>query len=468
MTKKQKIYDFVKFLGLYGMIFLVAAVLLTGFSKNASAQCVTPSWGSCPLTCRGSCSCVYNLQSGTEDRIRDQYARMRVLITDEFRNLQNWIVSAGPHSNGGFFVGYLMPAMMMMTEQLVATGMQQMMILGVFLDADLQLDTQRLFQTKVAQAHKDYRPSIGMCTIGTAARGLSSAYHNGQLAHNVLSRRSLQRQLGLRSSIGATNSEMDRQSRIRHFIARYCDPRDNNHALEMLCATAPNANTINKDIDFARTIGAVRSLNIDFTDPAAAGLTGDEQDVMALAANLFSSSNFERLDRSTLSVQGSQQLYMDLRGLVAKRSVAENSFYALVGRKTAGTESSEQAMEFTKNVLRGLGLDDAEQSRILYAGTGNSETDAALRPSYYAQMEILAQKIYQSPSFFTNLYDTPANVERKNVAMQAIGLMLDRDRYKSELRSEMTLSVLLELELMRYQNRLRSLIISPPEHAQEN
>ena len=48
------------------------------------------------------------------------------------------------------------------------------------------------------------------------------------------------------------------------------------------------------------------------------------------------------------------------------------------------------------------------------------------RPSYYAQLKFIAKRIYQRPEFFIDLYDTPANVERKKVALQAINSILER------------------------------------------
>jgi len=67
-------------------------------------------------------------------------------------------------------------------------------------------------------------------------------------------------------------------------------------------------------------------------------------------------------------------------------------------------------------------------------------------------MELLTKKIYQNPDFYTNLYDKPANVSRKGVAMQAIGLMQKFDMLKSTLRKEASLSVLLELAVTDEQN----------------
>src|SRR5690606_33409400 len=68
-------------------------------------------------------------------------------------------------------------------------------------------------------------------------------------------------------------------------------------------------------------------------------------------------------------------------------------------------------------------------------------------PSFYAQLEILTKKIYQNPDFYAGLYDKPANVARKSVALRAIELMLDRAIYESQLRREMASSVLLSATL---------------------
>ena len=71
-------------------------------------------------------------------------------------------------------------------------------------------------------------------------------------------------------------------------------------------------------------------------------------------------------------------------------------------------------------------------------------------------MEVLTKKIFQRPEFFTDLYDKPANVARKGVAIQAIALMQDRDLFKSNLRNEAMMSILVELELLRAQEIVRN------------
>jgi hypothetical protein len=91
-------------------------------------------------------------------------------------------------------------------------------------------------------------------------------------------------------------------------------------------------------------------------------------------------------------------------------------------------------------------------------GAGNE-----IGPSYYAQMEVLTKKIYQNPDFYTNLYDKPANVERKEVAMQAIGLMQKFDLFKSYLRTEASLSVLLETSIQDLQDKVQDQFANQPK-----
>ena len=138
---------------------------------------------------------------------------------------------------------------------------------------------------------------------------------------------------------------------------------------------------------------------------------------------------------------------------MAKLSVAKNSFNAITSMKAAGTSGSR---DFMVGLLNDLGINgtsggaDNIEELLGPAPTGGS----TLGPSYHAQMEVLTKKIYQNPDFYTNLYDKPANVERKKVAMQAIGLMQKFDLYKSYLRYEASLSLLLELAVTDLQEQI--------------
>jgi hypothetical protein len=371
-------------------------------------------------------------------RIRSEHDNTRKHFTREMQNHQQWFVR-------DYFKGYILPAMMRATEQLSAVGLQQVFVLGTFLDAKQQLETQRLFQEMAAQAQKDYHPSEGLCTIGSNLRSLAKSDRNSDLTMMVMAQRSLDRQLLNANANSSAGPSSDRAGRLAQFRKTYCDKNDNNQGLSVVCSTgpAPPQARLNKDVDFARTVGLPLTLDINFSDST---VTPDEEDVLALSSNLYSHRVLPFIEKAKLKDNpANQQIYMDMRSIVAKRSVAEQSFQAITAMKSRGATNSAETAKYLRGALRELGVpSDAEADAIL--GTD---------PSYYAQMEVLTKKIFQRPQFFSDLYDKPANVARKGVAIQAIALMQSEDMYKYDLRTEALLAVLLELQVIKAQDTLQ-------------
>lgn len=335
-----------------------------------------------------------------------------------------------------------------MADQLSATALYQTHIVGTFFDAKAQSETQRSLQTLRARAHKDYHPSEGMCRIGSAAKSLAASEHKGEITALVLRKRTQDRTLGNVSALSALGVESDEFGRIQQFKAIYCNPQDHNGQLTTLC-TSPSpvseedASRFNNDIDFTRVLGAPWTVNIDFTDTQT---HPDEIDIFALGTQLYNQPL--RGISSAIKSSGKEDLapvksFMKARSLLAKHSVAESSFYALAAQKGAGFEGSR---DFLFHIMDELGVTDE----------ANINTLLGEKPSYYAQMEVLTKTLYQNPQFYTNLYDKPANVQRKKVALQAIGLMQKFDLLKSQLRSEMNTAVLLELALIKEQDMLEN------------
>lgn len=388
-----------------------------------------------PAAACGSCACVETAHAVTRALVKAEHKGTRIHITTQFSQHQTWLMN-------DFFKEAVGPALQMMAEQLVSAGMLQTMAVGTFFDAKQQLESQRLVQQKTAVAHKDYQTSAEMCAFGTAARSLAPSNRNAQLVAITLGKRSMDRQLGAADSNAAEGIAQDRAGRLQQFIAHYCDINDNMKGLGALCGSGGPPSQVNKDVDFTRTVDLPATLDIDFSNAA---LTDGERDAIALQNNLYAHGVFTRIPAGAIATPESQQLILDERALVAKRAVAENSFNSIVGMKSRGNAASAQTAQFASAVLRQLGVPDNEAAALLGS-----------RPSYHAMMDLLGQKIYQSPQFFAALYDTPANVLRKNVAMQAINLMVDRDAFHSELRYEALLSQLLELETAKFQDAVQN------------
>ncbi len=422
-------------------VLVLTATLVISFGKPASSSHFLQS-----ILCRG-CNCFSTEHASTQAHIRAQHIITRQFITDQFTFHETWVMNE-------YFLLTILPAMMMMTEQLTTVGMQQTLIIGAFFDAKHQLETQRIFQRKMAEAHKKYQPTLEMCTIGTTADSLAPAEQNGRTTAHVLAQKSLSRQLLSENNNSSDGPKEDRDGRLALFVSRYCDIHDNNAELAPVCAASAPANTQNKDVDYTGLIATPLTINADFTDGPTNPAT-NEIDILSLTSNLFSHNTVKHIPSALTMTEEAQMAYMDLRSVVAKRSVAENSFYSIIGMKSSGTIESGNALQtkqYGQIILEQLGIPAAEADVML-----------GERPSYYALMQLIGKKIYQQPEFFTNLYDKPANVLRKDAAMRAIDLMVDRDIYKSDLRQEAVLAVLLELELMKYQEDVQNRINGLPD-----
>ena len=328
---------------------------------------------------------------------------------------------------------------------------------GSFIDAQNLSQTLTSLQRQNSQSIATQTASDQICRFGTLSRSLAQSEDKSHVVQLSLANQMLQREM-MRQGLSAANEtnvgsklgrESDKSARSALYQRYYCDPKNSNGAVGANggCA-APTDVRQNRDIDTTRTFYNPLTLNLDFSDNASIGTkTVDEENLISLANNLFAhdlpisfgKSDFDGITKDNGEVSDSRkEKLMDYRALTAKRTVAQNSFAALAAMKAEGSAGSGT---YAKQMIEYLGLNASSQTAFL----GNN-------PSYYAQMELLTRKIYQSPSFYANLMESPANVARQQTAMEGIGLMQDRDIYESLRRSEMVLSSLLEMYVAQQQD----------------
>ncbi len=337
---------------------------------------------------------------------------------------------------------------MMMTEQFVSVMMEQMFILGTFLDAEQQLEVQRLFQELAADAHKEFHPSFQMCEFGTTVKSLAAAdriaVENAQLLDGILEKRE-----HLNANLAAAGGvTLDVTHRIRMFKDIYCDLDENNRAVFLMCNESEGpVERITKDIDYPRAVDSQYTLNVNFTDVQD---TDDEKDIISLGRNLYAGTVIDFMPEQLMNETAGQGLFLETRSIHAIRSVARRSFATIVGMRAEGDQGDVyNVAPFLYGIISELGVPDDD----IFDFLGEN-------PSYFAQMEVLTRKIYQSPEFFTNLYDKPANVRRVGVALQALELMQDRDRFESALRREMLISLIVELKMRKYQEDMNTALFA--------
>ena len=360
-------------------------------------------------------------------------------IVDEIDAHEKWLVDE-------FWTKYLQPSLSVMTNQINTGLTQQTASLGGFVDAQTNMDKRRALQELQAQAANSYAPSEQLCRFASLSESLAATEGKAKANRLILSNRSLERQLGTPNTTSTEGATGDAIGRHRIWAKRFCSSNDNNGEMKAICNTGGEDRFLNADIDFVRTVDTKPTLNVDYT--AAHAPTDDEQAIAALNDNLFASELLSLPSIGNLANKGqvkdARSTYIDMRSLIAKRSVAENSFHTLVAMKSQGAPGSK---EFIKNLLKELGLSDGGTDAYL-GGT----------PSYDAQMEVLTKKIYQTPNFYVNLVENPSGVQRQFTAMQSFGLMQQRDIFESMLRSEMILSLIVELEISKYQDEAQAMM----------
>lgn len=453
-----------------------------------------------PDTCaRSDCNRAVDLVQQYHDDLR---RNTRNEFDDDLAAYQDWL-------RDDLYNGQVVPAIHDMSTQMAAVAMFYVQAIGAFLDAQTQMDTQRLFRELQYEAHQDYTPSEDFCWFGSNVKSLAGSQNRARYTALALSQISLTRQTGPLGAMGADSVNNDYQARWNQFVGTYCNPRDNNFqrafitgassnftGLRMACdrdgiggstdAGGEDRNRFNIDISYTRLIEDPKTLEVNFVDddddshetldvvgsvrrPEALLFNasgpifqpGNEEDVIAMSKNLYGHRAISRsLGSAALSTPAGQKLFLALRGIIAKRSVAQASFNAIVGLKASGTThelggstggvagtvalAPLQTRRFLASIVRELMPTDPLVSGI---EGGNIFEYIGYSPSYFSQLEILSKRIYQNPDFYANLYDTPANVSRKKVAMKAIELMVDREIYESQLRREMSISVLLASKL---------------------
>lgn len=371
--------------------------------------------------------------------INQNHKQIRAHVTSEFEQHRSWIVTT-------FWIDLIVPALIYMTDELTANMVQQVQIIGAFFDAKHQLETQRLFQSMTAQAHKDYHPSEELCMFGTNVQSLAASEKKSKIVKSAMANGMIARQLSSGQNLAFDGPESDRKSRLKQFINKFCRRSDNGGNLSKVCAGGgQNPAQENMDVNYTSALENKLTLEVDFSNEGGSDLTEDEENIFALGANLFGHEVLPNISGYILASNPDEvfdiaSYYLDMRAVVAKRSVAQNSFANIVALKAEG---DGETAPFLKAILKEAGVNEQD-----------IEARLGEKPSYFAQMEVLTKDIYQNPSFYANLYDKPVNVERKGIALQAIELMQDRDIYQSLLRSEAVLATLIETTLLREHSRI--------------
>lgn len=450
--------------------------------------CNCPSWPSyvaavCQTNCEDCRDYIDDdLRNDVEDEVDDQHDDTRDFVSDQHDDgctpsnsynssctgstrpqitrrhidLRNFLgdeqTSNDPADPTDMLWEHILPALADMTAQIDTILLARTHAVGTFFDAQNQIQSQNKLSELKALAQKDYSPDGNLCKFGTQSRSLAASEELAKYNSVLLGIPSFSRHVTKTNNVEFDVLDEPLISRKRQFETIYCNPHDNNERLGDWCAASSQAERYNKDLNFSAGVDNSSNLNLNFSDGA---LSADEEDILALTSNLYGYGPSLKANSYALNFKENAPQIANVRSLMAKRNVAKNSFNIIAGLKASGPE-----------VLNNQDGDDSNDDYIAhlldYMGVLDTTADphyknySSGKPSYDAQMELLTKTIYQSPSFMNSLITEPANVKRQRAAMQSVELMQQRDIFETVQRSEMLMSLLVELKL-RDQHKLNDL-----------
>lgn len=368
--------------------------------------------------------CTCSTASMLHSRTR---ANVKSFIDEQFAKHKTFLVDK-------FWKERLLPAFQSYTQQESASGQQATTTRASIADAETANTlTREAGQDQVEQA-EIHAPDPQACAVASGARTTAVAQARAQEVSQEVVAQSADRRLGRSELTAEDPAETDRRERREVFTKNFCDPAAWGGAFKDQCKTAGKLK--DRDIDYRKTLDEPWTLEIrpDFAEQDPASWTEDEISVDALRQNLFGHEVYPRPTRDEFKQYNVRVGYLNQRALEAKRSVAEYSLQSLIGEKS---EASPEAKQWLEATLQNLGI------------TMDAEMQAKIKdkPSYYAIMEVLGKRMYQDPNFYNQLIKPGPQVAQTQASLQAVNLMQMRDVYDSMLRSELILSLIVEMEL---------------------
>jgi hypothetical protein len=340
-----------------------------------------------------------------------------------------------------------MAGLRQVANQLSAAIAARTASLGTFINATMQQNVLLALQQKQSDIHRDFRQSDGVCRFASLSSNLADQSGLKTVGQTAFADILLARDFASKGTLADLGETQSFQARVLQFQYKFCDPLTNNNALQRFCFRLPNfrgytgGQARNRDFNFNADIDFTRSFDYPLTLPKKLNEEIPEG-VLALAQNLYPALE---LDENSLSGANKEDDFTELRGLVAIRSVARNSFVTQAALKSPSDTNTTQ---WQKALMTEMGLSEPETKHLL---DGNS---------YHAQMEILTKKLFQTPRFLQNLIENPSNVKRQRVAIKSVDLMQGQDLLEALQRREMLLATLVELKLRQSEKTAQQNLIS--------
>ena len=291
-----------------------------------------------------------------------------------------------------FFSFNLIPAMQQQTRQLNTMDVDQVRTWGGNADVQDISRVRKELYTMEAESVSEYQPGENVCTAATVTGGMTRAT-NFQRAYNAAAPvEALRRSGGEVGTPAAFGQAADSQARWNEYVARYCDPAENNNASGCTAAgVSPGL-----DIDVTGQIFQKDTIDVGDNDT--------RRIVDAIVTNIAEPFVNDPIFANAATGAIGQQRVLEMEAYKAKRQTIYDALYHVVARRAPGTNMQE----FLQPMRTAAGVSSAEIS---------------VNPSRNEVMEVMMSERFRTGKYSVEQIDEPRNHDREIVIQQAFQVM---------------------------------------------
>lgn len=291
------------------------------------------------------------------------------------------------------FFGYnLKPAMQMQTRQLATADVDQSRSLSGLTDAQNMSRMENNLAVVEDVARDTYSPGENLCVAGTISGGMARAAvieeaYNAQAPVEALARSG-----GRVGTPAAGGRGGDAGARWANYVARYCNPQDNNGN----AGCAANGTRVDQDIDVTGQIFERETINL--TDPEVKRTVDD------LVINIAEPFVRDHVPTGSSNSASGREAILNGEAYKAKRQTVYDALYHPISRRAPGSGM--------QNFLRPM-----------REAAGVNAADISANPSKNEIMQVMMSERFRTGKYSISQIDAPANNDREIVIQQAFQVM---------------------------------------------
>lgn len=291
-----------------------------------------------------------------------------------------------------------------MTDQLVANAPAVMQSFSQINDAWQQQRSERALQKLKTESLIRNRPNAKLCTVASTAQTFMPAQDHAKVSAQQAASYLSSRQTSKLNHPAAGGIDQDKKHRWNLYLTKFCDPNDENGAMEKVCKNT-NPETMDKDVNYSAVIGAPMTIRDE--DKEAVLMLGSYLYGHDLPYFLYNGSDLDP-DKNPEALRGYENMQLAVRA----RSVALNSFISTLALKGEGPPETPEATQRLRSMMLNAGYDSAYVEKTLQDS-----------PSYWARLNILQDSLFTSPENAIENITTTEHVAQNAAAMEAIKTM---------------------------------------------